>query len=157
MRTAGIDREHLSGSLFACTQVMHPSRTACSAMLSHLQEAFDGEVDVRTERAVCRLLLGDMDGAEAVLGLSAASNGSTGPDPGILAYVQVCCPHIWGIFWCGQDGIAYQGPQHRLTLLGQTSCFGFTNYSLYWEDTRVHGIRVGDPTRVVDSMVGSCP
>lgn len=54
------------------------------------QEVFDGEVDVRTERAVCGLLLGDMTGAEAALGLAAVSNGASGPDPNILAYVQVC-------------------------------------------------------------------
>lgn len=68
-------------------------------LLMRSQEAFDGDVDVRTERAVCRLLLGDMDGAEAVLGLLAASNGSTGPDPTILAYIQVCCwaCGCWGV------------------------------------------------------------
>jgi hypothetical protein len=55
------------------------------------QEAFDGEVDVRTERAVCRLLLGDMDGAEAALGLAAAADGPAAPDPAILAYIQVRC------------------------------------------------------------------
>jgi hypothetical protein len=72
----------------------HPTLQRFCLKTSHislqLQAAFDGDVDVRTERAVCRLLLGDMDGAEAVLGLSAASDGSTGPDPGILAYIQVC-------------------------------------------------------------------
>lgn len=44
---------------------------------------------MRTERAVCRLLLGDMDGAEAALGLAAAADGPSAPDPAILAYIQV--------------------------------------------------------------------
>ena len=44
---------------------------------------------MRTERAVCRLLLGDMDGAEAALGLAAAADGPAAPDPAILAYIQV--------------------------------------------------------------------
>lgn len=54
------------------------------------QEPFDGEVDVATERATCRLLLGDMRGAEAALGLPRrGGKAPAAPDPNILAFVQV--------------------------------------------------------------------
>lgn len=57
-----------------------------------LQEPFDGAVDVSTERAVCRLLLGDMEGAEAALGLAAGSDGAAATDPEILQFAQVPLP-----------------------------------------------------------------
>lgn len=59
--------------------------------LAPRQELFDGVVDVSTERAVCRLLLGDMEGAEAALGLSARGGGTAAaaPNPYVLGFVQV--------------------------------------------------------------------
>ena len=46
-------------------------------------------MDIATELATCRLLLGDMSGAEAVLGLAPAADGAPPPDPDVLAFVQV--------------------------------------------------------------------
>ncbi len=43
-----------------------------------------------TERATCRLLLGDMRGAEAALGLSRrGGEAAAAPDPNVHAFVQV--------------------------------------------------------------------
>ena len=50
-------------------------------------QAFGGRLDVSVERAVCQLLLGCLDEAEATLGL--APGAAAAPDPGILQFVLV--------------------------------------------------------------------
>ena len=47
----------------------------------------EGDREVTVEVAVCKLLLGDTDAAEAVLGLG--PEAKTAPDPDILTFVQV--------------------------------------------------------------------
>lgn len=49
----------------------------------------EGDREVTVEVAVCKLLLGDTDTAEAVLGLG--PEAQIAPDPDILAFVQVLC------------------------------------------------------------------